>query len=580
MTHEDGNAARVWDERVLSGKVVDVVRELLAKVGQADEILTIVTRLVARNEDLEKLIMSLRNIKNHHEHISRAQLALLVMQAKPAATNEELVKADDELARAAQPILDDKSAQDAKAKAAREKAKADAKAAREKAKAEGEYVPPPRELPANAEQVLNDIEVPADQRPCPKCGGQRATIGHECTPVIELIPAQVIVRMDRREKLACKACDGELVRAPLGDKIVDGGRYGPTMVASLVVDKYDDGLALHRSRARLLRLGLDMPVSTMADQVRWSADLLEPLWRYSRERILAADVMHLDGTSLPTLIKKLGKAHLGTLWGMVGRTGSERVAAYLYASTGKARGQRRDAQGNLLELGPLDILELRRGPVVLDAAGTFDAAFLRPDIHEIGCNMHARRYFVKALEAGDKRAAHAIRAFKALYIIEESVRGKERSEVLKARQERSVPIYDALMKWVRALETREPPRSSLGRALRYLINHEIALRRFLTDGMLPIDNGEVERLHRRPAIMRMNSLFAGSLEGGRRAAIVMSLLGSCRLAGVHPVAYLADILPKLQRDGPKDLAAMMPSAWKIANGSKSLLSSPEHTTID
>jgi len=346
------------------------------------------------------------------------------------------------------------------------------------------------------------------------------------------------------------------------------------------VDKYDDGLPLHRSCARFLRLGLKMSVSTMADQVAWSAELLEPLWRYSRDRILAAEVMHMDATSLPTLIKKLGKTRLGALWGMVGRNGNERVSAYLYSSTAKARGQRRDEQGNLLELGPLDILDLRSGPVVLDAAGTFDAAFLRPEIQEIGCNMHARRYFVKALEAGDKRAAHPLRAFKALYIIEESVKGREPSEVLKVRQERSVPLYDELMKWVRLLESREPPRSSLGRALRYMLNHEVALRCFLTNGVLPIDNGEVERLHRRPAIMRMNSLFAGSFEGGRRAAIVMSILGSCRLAGVEPVAYLTDILPRLQRDGSKELAAMMPAAWAVANPSKLLPQSATHTFID
>lgn len=563
MTTKDDNATRVFDERVLSGKVIEVVRELLLEPGRTEEVLTIIARLVHRNEDLERLVMELQRAKNRHEHISRAQLALFLAQAANVASDAELKIADAELAGVAQPMIDAKDEAEAKSKR-------DAKPR-----------PPrgPKELPANLAQVDHPIPVPPEERPCPKCGEERQGLGHETTPVIELKPAEVFIRMDRREKLVCKGCDGELARAPVGDKVVLGGKYGPTLVGSLVVDKYDDGLPLHRSRARLLRLGLDMPVSTMADQVRWAAELFEPLWRFSLRRVLSAEVMHLDATSLPTLVRALGRTHLGTLWGMVGKTGDERVAVYMYASTAKARGQRRDERGELLELGPLDVLEQRNGPVVLDASGTFDAAFSRPDIQEVGCQMHARRYFVKALEAKDLRASHALHAYKALYLVEESVRGKPPDEVLAARKVKSRPIYDALMQWVRLYKTREPPSSALGRALRYVTNHEVALSRFLDDGRLPIDNGEVERLHRRPAILRMNSLFAGSHEGGRRAAIVMSILGSCRLAGVNAVHYLADVLPKLLREGPVDLAALMPAAWKAQHGSRSLLRAPEHTVI-
>ena len=549
---------------MLSGQVLDVVSELLGAAEHRDEIIALIAKLVTRNEDLERLLAQLKSKKNTHEHISRAQLALFLAEAAKVASPEESASADASLSTTSQPIVDEKTA-------AEEQAKDTPKPPQPRG---------PRELPAGLAQVPNPIEVPAADRPCPKCGGERASIGHDCTPVIELVPAQVIVRMDLREKLVCKVCDGQLSRAESGAKVVEGGLYGAGLVSSLVVDKFDDGLALHRSRGRLLRLGLDMPVSSMGDQVRWAAELLEPLWRYSIARVLEAEVMHIDATSLPTLVKKLGKVHNGTLWGMVGRNGARRIAAYMYASTAKARGQLRDAKGRLTELGPLDILDHRVGPVVLDAAGTFDAAFLRPEIHEVGCNMHARRYFVKALEAGDKRAVHPIQAFKALYIIEESVRGMSTDLVLKARQERSAPIYDELVKWCRVYETREPPSSLLGRAVRYLLNHAVALMRFLKDGKLPIDNGEVERLHRKPALVRMNSLFAGSMEGGRRAAIVMSVLGTCRLEGVGAQAYLADVLPRLQRDGPTDLESLMPAAWLAANPTATVPRLPDATVID
>jgi transposase len=110
-------------------------------------------------------------------------------------------------------------------------------------------------------------------------GAARKCVCHETTEVIDLIPAEVIVRLDKREVLACPECDAQMVRAPMGDKVVDGGAYGSRLVADLVVGKYRDGLPLHRQGQILKRLGLDMPSSSMADQIRWATDLLRPVWQ-------------------------------------------------------------------------------------------------------------------------------------------------------------------------------------------------------------------------------------------------------------------------------------------------------------
>src|SRR6202011_3611717 len=139
--------------------------------------------------------------------------------------------------------------------------------------------------------------------------------------------------------------------------------------------------------------------------------------------------------------------------------------------------------------------------------------FRRPDLVEIGCNMHARRYFVKALEANDARAAIPIKAFKTLYDVEADVSGADREHRLQERTCRSKPVYEELIAWCQTYRPMEPPSSLLGRAMGYLLNHRLALTRFLGDGRLPIDNGVVERLHRRPAVGRRNYLFAGSHTG-------------------------------------------------------------------
>jgi len=239
--------------------------------------------------------------------------------------------------------------------------------------------PPLRKPPgAQLPRVDNVIKVPEAERRCPACGAERTCIGHDVMEVVELEPARVIVRVDRREKLGCEPCDGQLVRAPVGDKVVSGGRLGSTLVAVLVVDKYDDGLPLHRQKRRFERMGVDLAVSTLADQVTWATDLMRPLWRLAISQVLTATVMHLDATGLPVLDRDAaGGKRLGALWGYVG---DENVAAYLYTSTGKKSGQRPN------ELGPEDMLAQRLGYTVADASNLFDSSFERPDLIECGCN--------------------------------------------------------------------------------------------------------------------------------------------------------------------------------------------------
>ena len=301
-------------------------------------------------------------------------------------------------------------------------------------------------------------------------------------------------------------------------------------------------------------MGLPLPISTLADQVTWSTELLRPLWRLAVLEVLSAKVMHLDGTGLPVLDRDApGGKRLGALWGYVG---DKNVAAYLFASTGKKRGQKPG------ELGPEDMLENRNGYTVADASTLFDHSFKREGIVECGCHMHARRYFAKALDAGDARAALPIAAFKKLYEIEAKVRDLSDDRRLKIRQNESKSVWDEICAWCDTYKPHEPPASKLGEAIRYLTNHRIALGRFLEDGVIPMDNGIVERLHVRAALTRKNYLFAGSDAGGERAAIAYTILGCCRLANVNPVEYLADVLPRLaRRIRLRDMYALMPARW-------------------
>ena len=526
--------------------MLDVLRMLLANFEGRDQILAIVGRVIARNAELEQQLA--KTLFKKSEQVSTAQL-LLALGALGLTGGGASSAADD--ARAQPEALDDADSKLRQASGIDDPKPEDAKTPR-----------PPRQprtpAPAHLERIPNPIPVPAAERVCPTCGAERTCIGHEPTEVIDLIPARVVVRVDLREKLVCRPCEGEHVRAPLPDKVVPGGKLSLVFVAQILIDKYVDGLPLHRQRERYARLGIDLSVSTLCDQVKWSTDLLRPLWRAALDEVIAARVMHVDGTGLPVLDRAVaGGKRLGTLWGYVGTDGTRATAAYVYTSTGKKVGQKPG------ELGPQDVLARREGPTVADASNVFDAAFKRPGLIECGCNMHGRRYWIKALDAGDQRAALPIAAYKKLYEIEAEIKDYDADAKLAERIARSNPVFDELIAWCQTRQAHEPPSSKLGAAIRYMLNNRVALGRFLEDGNIPIDNGPVERLHIRAALTRKNFLFAGADSGGDRAAIAFTIFGSCRLAGVDPLEYLSDVLPRLtQPIRLTEVSALLPAAWK------------------
>lgn len=513
-----------------------MLRELLSE-GRADAVVELVTQLVNHNRDLELLLAHVRMGKNTSERVAADQLDLFLKKLAEQMPPGALAEATKKLTESA-----------------------------EKNGGRPEKEKPPKQpsvrrpIPDDLRRVDNPLPVPPGERPCPVCGKERKCVGHETTPVIEYKPGEVFVRNDRREVLACAGCDGEMTRAPMGDKVVSGGAYGSRLVAHLVIDKYWRGMPLYRQGEELAALGFEIPSSSMADQIMWATDLLRPIQKGLIRSALKAHVMHLDATSLAVRDKESPKGiRLGALWAYVG-TGEEPVAAYVYASTGKKVAQRPG------EIGPEEMLARRRGFVCADASNLFDASFASGRCIEVGCNMHARRYFVKALEGKDMRAAAPVAAFKALYDIEASVHGASPERRTEERQKRSKPVYDELIAWCKLHRPNEPPSSLLGKAIQYLLNHQLALTRFIDDGTLPIDNGIVERLHRIPAVTRRGFLFAGSHAGGERAAIAYSIIASCILADVDPEEYLADLLPRLAREGVvlSKVDELLPAAWKRA----------------
>jgi transposase len=527
---------------------LEKARALLALVS-ADETITkelvaLIAGLVASNAALQRLL-SERNGRRFKssEVVSSAQLRLLLSALDAAQTEpaDARAQADAQLRETAgldEMLADDEEEKKRKRKKPRKR-------------------PERRPFPESLRRIEKKIEVPVAQRACPCCKAERKTIGYDVTETLDMLPAEMVVYQEMREKLACTNCEKELCRAPLPDRVIARGRLGVQLVACIVVDKYWDGLPLHRQLRRFTRLGVSLPLSTLVDQVAHVGKVGAPLQKAAMLEVLASGVMHLDGTGMPVL----DKAHrdgtrYGTLWGAIG---DRHVGLYLYMSTGKKTAQREG------EIGPEELLGLRKGPVVADASNLFDKSFERDDLIEYGCNAHSRRYFVKALDGGDSRASLPIGTYRRLYKLEREAQDLTVEERTKFRHKHSRPIFDALLQWCQAHVLHEPPSSPLGKALQYFINHHVALGRYIDNGAVPIDNTLVERQHIRVALSKKNFLFVGSDAGGERAAVVYTILACCELNRVDPVKYLADVLPLLARGVTEEEARdLLPHRWKAA----------------
>jgi transposase len=404
--------------------------------------------------------------------------------------------------------------------------------------------------------TLRRVGVPhaVAERECAICGAERVCIGHETSEVLQFKPAEFFIEVHKREKLACSTCEQGVTTAPAPEKVIEKGRPGASLLARIVVGKYVDHEPLTRQKKIFERAGVSLPVSTMSDWVGATTTALEPIAKLIRKLVLSSHVLQADDTGLKVLdADSPGGAKKGHLWFYVGDAS---LCAVAYTP-------------DWTKEGPGLFLAGRKGGwLVADAYRGYDHIYARAQDApiEVGCWAHARRGFVELADRGEPRAAVMLLHIKKLYEIE--ARGREEGEGpeqrLARRKRDSQPVLDEIGRWCRKTHESEPPKSSLAKATVYVINQWQALTRFLEDGALPLDNTLVERALRGVAMGRRNYLFAGSDQGALRAATIYTITATCRLNGVEPLAYVEDVLTKLQmQQWPHGrLRELLPDEWR------------------
>lgn len=408
-----------------------------------------------------------------------------------------------------------------------------------------------RRLPEHLHRHRTEYHPSAEDRVCRGCSAELKKIGEETSEQLEYIPASLFVHVHARIVYACPYCQENVVSGALPVQPIDKGLPGPGLLAHVLTSKYNDHLPLNRLEGIFQRQGVELSRSTLCDWVGSSAKRLEPLVEEMKTEILASRKIHTDDTTVPVLDKTKESTKTGRLWVYVGDPDHEHIVF--------------DYTPDRSRDGPQDFLKGYKGYLQADAYAGYDALYASHDVIEVACWAHARRKFFDAMKTAAVRSRIALVSIRELYEIDRRGHGLGEKERRDLRLAEAKPVLDRFKIWLDVEAKKVLPKSPIGEAIRYTLAQWVALTRYLDDGLLEIDNNRAERALRRVAIGRKNWMFAGSDEGGRRAAIVYSLIASCAALKIDPYAYLRDVLSRLPSTrGADALRLLTPKAWKAA----------------
>ncbi|MDP9771464.1 UNVERIFIED_ORG: transposase [Rhizobium sp. SORGH_AS 755] len=420
--------------------------------------------------------------------------------------------------------------------------------------------PFPEHLPR--ERVV--ITAPAN---CACCGSTKLSkLGEDITETLEVVPRQWKVIQTVREKFTCRECE-KITQPPAPFHVTPRGFAGPNLLAMILFEKFAQHQPLNRQSERYAREGVDISLSTLADQVGACAATLKPLHCLIEAHVLAAERLHGDDTTVPILAK--GKTDTGRIWTYVRDDrpfgGLSPPAAIYYAS----RDRRQEH--------PERHLKTFTGILQADAYGGYNPLFKvdrDPDpLTQALCWAHSRRkFFVLAdIAANAKRgknaapispmALEAVKRIDGLFDIERQINGLTADQRLERRRKDSLPLVDELQVWLQTERAKLSRSSPVAEAIDYMLKRWDGFTSFLQDGRICLTNNAAERGLRGFALGRKSWLFAGSDRGADRAAFMATLIMTAKLNGIDPQVWLADVLARIADTPITRLEQLLPWNW-------------------
>lgn len=410
-----------------------------------------------------------------------------------------------------------------------------------------------RRPPAHLPRHKIEYDLSESEKGC-SCGYKLHRIGQECTNQYEFIPPKLIVIQHIRYKYGCNSCKRTIRIPPLPSLPIEKGLPGAGLLTEVLINKYEDHLPLYRQQKRWARLGFEMPRSTLCDWIAECAFLLKPLVELMhRNMMLMARRIYTDDTEFP--VQAVGKTHKGRLW--VYRCGGDGSAPnYVIYDYSSSRSQKH----------PQKFLREYQGYLQADAYNGYDKLYEDNKIIEVACWAHARRKFyeVSVAAKGNSTAHDALIFINKLYAIEEKIKGNTSANKKIYRRYYAKPILKRFRRWLGKMKRRSIAKTPMAQAICYALNHWRALNNYLREGYLDIDNNAAERVIKPVVLGRKNYLFAGSHDGAESAAVIYSIIETCKLQGVNTYDYVRDILTRLPSQKINKLEELLPGNWKNA----------------
>ncbi|WP_184250539.1 IS66 family transposase [Novosphingobium chloroacetimidivorans] len=406
---------------------------------------------------------------------------------------------------------------------------------------------------------------------CPACGSDRLSrLGEDVTETLEVIPRQWKVIQTVRERFSCRECE-RITQPPAPFHVTPRGLFGPSFLAMVLFEKFGAHQPLNRQRDRYAREGVELSLTTLADQVGACTAALMPLYRLIEAHTLVGERLHGDDTTIPVLAG--GKTDTARLWTYVRDDrpfGGRAPPAAIYHYSRDRRGEH-----------PLAHLQGWSGILQADAYAGYNGLF-RPDrqpepLKQALCWAHARRHFFELADAETqlkKRrkgspviaplAVEAVRRIDAVFAFERTITGQGAEQRRIARDQHVAPLLDDLRSWMIEQRSSLSRSSEVAKAMDYMLRDWAAIAAFLDDGRICLTNNCAERAMRGIAIGRKAWLFAGSDRGGQRAAFMFSLITTAKLNDVDPQAWLADVLTRIADIPQQRLHELLPWNWQAS----------------
>lgn len=394
-------------------------------------------------------------------------------------------------------------------------------------------------LPEHLPREVVKVELPPEEQ-FAEDGTPLKIIGWDVSEKLDYEPGKTKVIQYRRAKYGVDSGDYEKAAPPV-PSIIPKGIAAPGLLAAIAVSKFSDGLPLYRQEEIFARLDVELSRTTMARWMVKVAESLQPIWNVLSDRLKESFYISVDETRTQVLKEKGRKAESPSwMWVRSTPYGDNKIVLFDYSPS---------RSGDVAA----KILEGYTGVLQVDGYGGYNKLSSQEGVIRIGCNMHGRRYFEKALTVGAKSgqtlAEVALNFYKRLYEIEEDLREKSTEERYKGRQERAGPIWDEFKQWVNKNRSKVPAISKIGNAFNYFDAEYEHLIGYLKDGRLEMDSGFVERCIRKFAIGRNNWMFSDTEAGAEASALLYSLVITAKVNQVNPywaLKYIFEEIPKAQ----------------------------------